>query len=66
MEVKFDNEKLMQLDTIKQLIKQDYKNHGFEEMPETVDDSMALEYAITFTAQLLFFRRFPELVDRSL
>lgn len=53
MQVQFNHEKMEQIDTIKNAIKRDFKKLGFDHMPESITDHMALEYALSFTSEVL-------------
>ena len=51
--VPLDHEQMEQIDTIKNAIKKDFKNLGFDHKPESVNDLMALEYALAFTSEII-------------
>lgn len=53
MMVPFDHEQMEQIDIIKNAIKRDFKNLGFEYKPEAINDLMALEYALAFTSEII-------------
>lgn len=53
LKVEFSQEKLQQIDTIKNGIARNFKELGFENRPEDVNDQMALEFALAFASEFI-------------